>query len=146
MQKMWWNPNGIREEVFVSIFQEQAPHQHTLPHKIPYIHTYIATQNHTHTHTTHICVCVCVCVCVYIYMYIYIYIYTHTHKNLHHAKALQKGMGHDFKSIHINTQTSLKWKCAYLQALQAQIAHDFKHVTSFGKKAGFLPPIKMPHV
>ena len=33
-----------------------------------------------------------------------------------------------------------------LQALQAQIAGDFKHVTSFGNKAGYMPPVKVPHV
>jgi len=33
-----------------------------------------------------------------------------------------------------------------MQALQAQIAGDFKHVTTFGNKAGFLPPVKVPHV
>jgi hypothetical protein len=32
------------------------------------------------------------------------------------------------------------------QALQEQILSDFKKVTGFGKKAGFIPPIKMPHV
>jgi hypothetical protein len=33
-----------------------------------------------------------------------------------------------------------------MQALQAQIAGDFKHVTTFGNKAGYLPPVKVPHV
>lgn len=33
-----------------------------------------------------------------------------------------------------------------MKALQAQIAGDFKHVTSFGNKAGYLPPVKVPHV
>ena len=33
-----------------------------------------------------------------------------------------------------------------MKALQAQIAGDFKHVTTFGNKAGYLPPVKVPHV
>jgi len=35
---------------------------------------------------------------------------------------------------------------AKMKALQEQILSDFKKVTGFGKKAGFIPPIKMPHV
>jgi hypothetical protein len=33
-----------------------------------------------------------------------------------------------------------------MKKLQAQISKDFSSVTKFGKKAGYLPPIKMPHM
>lgn len=35
---------------------------------------------------------------------------------------------------------------AKMKALQEQILSDFKKVTGFGKKAGYIPPVKMPHV
>ena len=33
-----------------------------------------------------------------------------------------------------------------MKRLQAQISKDFASVTQFGKKAGYLPPVKMPHM
>jgi len=33
-----------------------------------------------------------------------------------------------------------------MKRLQAQISKDFASVTHFGKKAGYLPPVKMPHM
>jgi hypothetical protein len=33
-----------------------------------------------------------------------------------------------------------------MKALQEKINKDFHKVTAMGKQAGYLPPIKMPHV
>ena len=33
-----------------------------------------------------------------------------------------------------------------VQALEDQIKGDFAKVTGFGDKAGFLPPVKVPHM
>eukprot|EP00285_Hemiselmis_virescens_P007885 CAMPEP_0173391878 /NCGR_PEP_ID=MMETSP1356-20130122/18637_1 /TAXON_ID=77927 ORGANISM="Hemiselmis virescens, Strain PCC157" /NCGR_SAMPLE_ID=MMETSP1356 /ASSEMBLY_ACC=CAM_ASM_000847 /LENGTH=107 /DNA_ID=CAMNT_0014349571 /DNA_START=57 /DNA_END=380 /DNA_ORIENTATION=- len=35
---------------------------------------------------------------------------------------------------------------AKMRALTEQISRDFKKVTGYGKKAGFVPPPKIPHV
>lgn len=33
-----------------------------------------------------------------------------------------------------------------MRALTAQIQSDFQKVTGFGNKAGYVPPVKMPHM
>ncbi len=35
---------------------------------------------------------------------------------------------------------------SFWQALQEQIQTDFKKVTGYGNKAGYVPPVKMPHM
>jgi len=39
-----------------------------------------------------------------------------------------------------------KMIAAKMKALQDQIKNDFKKVTGFGNQAGYVPPVKMPHM
>ena len=43
-------------------------------------------------------------------------------------------------------QHKKKMIAAKMKALQDQIKNDFQKVTGFGNKAGYLPPVKMPHM
>lgn len=80
-------------------------------------------------------------------------------------KAVRKGLGHINKALEAaqeaddslkssglhakNSATEEKKKEAIarkMRALTAQIQNDFKKVTGFGNKAGFVPPVKMPHM
>lgn len=78
---------------------------------------------------------------------------THKHVN----KALEEAMAAESAAMHSDgkkkkapeTEAQKKTKenkMKKLQSIQAQITKDFASVTSFGKKAGYLPPVKMPHM
>lgn len=75
-------------------------------------------------------------------------------------KAVRKGLGHVDKALQAAQAASASLKsakgaaaqgkrkaiAAKMRALTAQINSDFQKVTGFGHKAGFLPPVKVPHM
>jgi len=76
------------------------------------------------------------------------------HKKKHVNKALEEAMDAEKAAMHSDVkkkqsqaskakQRTIEKK---MQKLQAQITKDFSTVTGFGKKAGYLPPVKMPHM
>merc|ERR1711966_509429 len=72
----------------------------------------------------------------------------HISKALEAAQAAESTM-EDNDGEHQETAADLHKKKmieAKMKALQDQIKNDFQKVTGYGHKAGFLPPVKMPHM
>jgi hypothetical protein len=78
-------------------------------------------------------------------------------------KDVRKGLGHVNKALEAAQAATASLKAsgmhdsaaaqkkrraiaAKMRALTAQIESDFHKVTGFGTKAGYLPPVKMPHM
>eukprot|EP00286_Rhodomonas_abbreviata_P020734 CAMPEP_0181292196 /NCGR_PEP_ID=MMETSP1101-20121128/2375_1 /TAXON_ID=46948 /ORGANISM="Rhodomonas abbreviata, Strain Caron Lab Isolate" /LENGTH=206 /DNA_ID=CAMNT_0023396645 /DNA_START=21 /DNA_END=641 /DNA_ORIENTATION=+ len=74
----------------------------------------------------------------------------HISKALQAAESAESGLqDDDSDGEHRETAADVHKKkmiAAKMKALTDQIKHDFAKVTGFGNKAGFLPPVKMPHM
>jgi len=78
----------------------------------------------------------------------------HKHQNKPENKALEQAMQAENAALHSglpkkkSTISPAKQKKIEdkMKRLQAQISKDFASVTHFGKKAGYLPPVKLPHL
>jgi len=76
----------------------------------------------------------------------------HKHVN----KALEEAMAAESAAMHSDIKKKspvseakrkgIEAKMKKLQSIRAQITKDFAQVTKFGKKAGYLPPVKMPQM
>ncbi|EKX49166.1 hypothetical protein GUITHDRAFT_151632 [Guillardia theta CCMP2712] len=72
---------------------------------------------------------------------------SHVSKALREAEEAEKSM--KTTSSARTNEAELKKRRAIarkMKALQSQIAADFEKVTGYGNKAGYLPPVKMPHM
>jgi len=72
----------------------------------------------------------------------------HISKALQAAQAAESTMEND-DGEHQETAADVhkqKMIEAKMKALQDQIKNDFKKVTGYGNKAGYVPPVKMPHM
>ena len=69
-------------------------------------------------------------------------------KALEEAMAAEKAAMHSDAAKKKSPESKAKQRTIEkkMKKLQAQITKDFASVTSFGKKAGYLPPVKMPHM